>query len=149
MTFHDIEKRFDSLWLEDCVNSLYENGVKDDILDLMYRLNQRAETVVRTPFGETDPFVVNNLVRQSAILGPILNNCSLDPICKEGKSYQNGNIQLKPLKFVGDIADPSDGYLLVLHILTYTDDVPDLYCTLSLVLKRRLICTAHPSSYCT
>ena len=45
LTFYDIEKCFDSLWLEDCINSLYENGVKDDILDLIYRLNQRAEIV--------------------------------------------------------------------------------------------------------
>ena len=110
MTFYDIEKCFDSLWLEDCINSLYENGVKDDILDLIYRLNQRVEIVVRTPFSDTDPFVVNNLVRQGTVLGPILNNCSLDQVCKEGKSYQNGNIQLKPLEFVDDIADPNDGY---------------------------------------
>ena len=110
LTFYDIEKCFDSLWLEDCINSLYENGVKDDILDLIYRLNQRAEIVVRTPFGDTDSFVVNNLVRQGTVLGPILNNCSLDQICKEGKSYQNGNIQLKPLEFIDDIADPNDGY---------------------------------------
>ena len=36
-----------------------------------------------------DPFVVNNLVRQGTVLGPILNNCSLDQIYKEGKGYQN------------------------------------------------------------
>ena len=110
LTFYDTEKCFDSLWLQDCINSLYENGVKDDILDLIYRLNQRAEIVVRTTFGDTDQFVVNNLVRQGTVLGPILSNCSLDQICKEGKSYQNGNIQLKPLEFVDDIADPNDEY---------------------------------------
>ena len=88
MTFYDIEKCFDSLWLEDCINSLYENGVKNDILDLIYRLNQRAEIVVRTPFGGTDPFAVNNLVRQGTVLGPMLNNCSLDQICKEKKAIR-------------------------------------------------------------
>ena len=62
------------------------------------------------PFGDTDIFVVNNLVRQSTVLGTILNNWSLDQICKEGEVYQNGNIQLKPLEFVDDIADPNDGY---------------------------------------
>ena len=66
--------------------------------------------MVRTPFGDTDHFVVNNLVRQGTVLGPIHNSCSLDQICKEGKSYQNGNIQLKPPEFVDDIADPNDGY---------------------------------------
>ena len=77
MTFYDIEKCFISIWLEDCINSLYKNGVKEDILDLIYRLNQRTEIVVRTPFGDTDPFVVNNLVRQGTVLGPILNRSDM------------------------------------------------------------------------
>ena len=115
MTFFDIEKCFDSLWLEcpapeDYINSLYKNGVKDDILDLIYRFNQRAKIVVRTPSVDTDPSVFNNLVLQGTVLGPIINNCSLDQICKEGKGYQNGNIQLKPPEFVDDIADPNDEY---------------------------------------
>ena len=29
LTFYDIEKCFDSLWLEDCINSLRDLGVKD------------------------------------------------------------------------------------------------------------------------
>ena len=85
-------------------------GVKDDILDLIYRLNQRAEIVVRTRFGDTDPFVVNDLVWQGTVLGPILNNCSLAQMCKAGKSYQNGNIQIKPPEFVDDIVDPNEEY---------------------------------------
>ena len=28
ITFNDTEKYFDSFWLEDCINLLYENGVK-------------------------------------------------------------------------------------------------------------------------
>ena len=37
ITFYDTEKCFCSLWLEDCMNSLYENGVKNDILDLIIK----------------------------------------------------------------------------------------------------------------
>ena len=36
LTFYDIEKCFDSLWLEDCINSLWDLDVKDDILCLIY-----------------------------------------------------------------------------------------------------------------
>ena len=39
VTFYDIEKCFDSLWLQDCINSLWENGIKYDILSLVYFLN--------------------------------------------------------------------------------------------------------------
>ena len=46
LTFYDNEKCFDSLWLEDCINSLWENGVKDDTLSLIYtplaKLNSTA-----------------------------------------------------------------------------------------------------------
>ena len=36
-------KCFDSLWLEYCINALYANGVKDDIRDLVFKMNQDAE----------------------------------------------------------------------------------------------------------
>ena len=32
ISFYDIEKCFDSLWLEDCINSLWSCGVQNDIL---------------------------------------------------------------------------------------------------------------------
>ena len=30
ITFFDIEKCFDSLWLQDCINVFWKNGVTDD-----------------------------------------------------------------------------------------------------------------------
>ena len=53
LTFYDIEKCFDRLWLEDSKNSLWDNGVADDILYLIYMMNRRANIVIRTPFGNT------------------------------------------------------------------------------------------------
>ena len=35
ITFYDNEKCFDSLWLEDCANSLWENGSKNDLLSMI------------------------------------------------------------------------------------------------------------------
>ena len=49
-TFYDIEKCFDSLWFEDCINSLWENGVQDDTIYLSYILNAKASVTVNTPF---------------------------------------------------------------------------------------------------
>ena len=47
LTFYDIEKCFDSLWLEDCINSLWDNGVKDDTLSLIYNLNVKANITIK------------------------------------------------------------------------------------------------------
>ena len=64
LTFYDIEKCFDRLWLEDCINSLWDNGVTDDILYLIYMMNRRANIVIRTPFGNTESFTIDSLVNR-------------------------------------------------------------------------------------
>ena len=107
LTFYDIEKCFDSLWSEDCINSLWENGVQNDNLYLIYLLNKKASITVKTPLGNASPFVVKNFVKQGTVLGPMLNNCSLDRICKEGNGYQFGQVNITPLEFVDDLADPN------------------------------------------
>ena len=35
-------------------------------------------------FGDTDPFISTDIVKQDTSLGPSLNNCSLSDICGEG-----------------------------------------------------------------
>ena len=109
VTFYDIEKCFDSLWLEDCINSLWKLGIHDDTLYLCYLMNQKARITVKTLFGDTLPFIATNLVKQGTCLGPILNNCSLSEVCDEGHGYNFGTVEVKALEFVDDIADPNGG----------------------------------------
>ena len=52
---------FDSLLLEDCINSLWDLGVKDDILCLIYLMNFKATVTIKTPRGDTDPLFPFNL----------------------------------------------------------------------------------------
>ena len=109
ITFYDIEKYFDGLWLEDCINCLWRYGVKDDILYLVFQLNKKAMITVRIPFGITEPFQMNNIVKQGTVLGPVLNNCSLNDNCAEGQGYIMGTVEIKALEFVDDIADLNSG----------------------------------------
>ena len=108
ITFYDTEKCFDSLWLADCLNSLWENGIQNDLLYLIYLLNHRAQIQVKSPLGITDTFTLTDITKQGTIMGPILNNCSLDRICVKGQGYQLGSTYIKPLEYVDDIADPNN-----------------------------------------
>ena len=71
LTFYDIEKCFDSLWLEGCINSLWENGIQNDNLYLIYLLNKKASITVKTPLGNASLFVIKNFVKQGTLSGLI------------------------------------------------------------------------------
>ena len=92
ITFYNIEKCFDSLWLEDCINSLWDLGVKDDTVFLIYLMNTKASVTIKTPMGDTYPLILSNFVKQGTVLGPLQNNRSLDRFSKESFSKNIGSV---------------------------------------------------------
>ena len=56
-----------------------------DIFYLIHLINKRSDITIKTPFGDTYPFLAEEIVKQGTVLGSILNNCSLDNVCKEEK----------------------------------------------------------------
>ena len=58
----DYRQCFDSLWLDECINDLYEAGINDDKLALMYKLNSVNQVAVKTPFGLTERKSVEKIV---------------------------------------------------------------------------------------
>ena len=63
----------------------------------------KANVIVKTTFGDTDPMHLTNIVKQGTVLGPTLNNCSLDRVCKEGYSYHLGTVVVRSMEIVDDI----------------------------------------------
>ena len=102
--FYNKEKWFDCSWLEDCISSLWELGIKNDLLGLLYSMNLKATVTVKTPLGDTEPVSVSNIVKQEFVLGPVLNSCSLDRMYKDDTAYNFGFVRMKPMEFVDDIA---------------------------------------------
>ena len=63
-------------------------------------------------FGENKLFICSSIFKQGTVLGPVLNNCSLDRISVESHGYFLGSVEIKPIEFVDDIADPNEGHAL-------------------------------------
>ena len=57
----DYKQCFDSMWLEECMNDLWEAGVQDDHLALLYKANSKNQVAVKTPFGKTERKLVEKL----------------------------------------------------------------------------------------
>ena len=49
----DYKQCFDSMWLEETINDLWEAGIDDDNLALIYQMNKEVQVKVKTPFGLT------------------------------------------------------------------------------------------------
>ena len=83
---YDIEKAFDGLWLEDCLNDVYDSlpqGKRDDKLSLLYEANKKNMVAVKTAVGMTDRIDIPNIVQQGGTWGPGLCSNSVDTLGKK------------------------------------------------------------------
>jgi hypothetical protein len=78
----DIKTCFDKLWLEACINSLYENGLTSDKLNLLYIENIKAEVAVKVNNGLSKRFPVHNVVMQGSVWGGLKCTSQMDKLNK-------------------------------------------------------------------
>ena len=83
---YDIEKAFDGLWLQDCMNDVYDSlsdTNKDDKLALLYKSNQKNMVAINTAVGLTERTNIPNIVQQGGTWGPGLCSNSIDNLGKK------------------------------------------------------------------
>ena len=84
---------------------MYDSGVKDDKLALLYNIN----TEVKTPVGRTKRESIFNVITQGDVFGPILCSNQVDTIgreCLVDKKYTysyKGEVDIPPLGMVDDL----------------------------------------------
>ena len=107
---YDYRQCFDSLWLDEAINDLYEAGINDDKLALIYEANKVNRVAVKTPFGLTKRETVNKIVLQGEVFGPLQCSVQVDTFGKECVqenkflyTYKE-KVKVPPLSLVDDIA---------------------------------------------
>ena len=110
---YDLEKAFDALWLEDCLNDAFDNiseENRNNEISLLYETNKTNMVAVKTPFGLTKRVNMPNIVQQGGTWGPLLCSNTIDKIgkkCKERDQhfYLYKNVaKIFPLAFVDDLS---------------------------------------------
>ena len=109
---YDLEQAFDSLWLEDCLNDLYDvlnEENRDDKLALVYKANIRNNLTISTPIGVTSMMEIPRIVQQGGVWGPMECSNTVDKIGRDCSrrgihcyKYKN-NLKVLPLAMVDDI----------------------------------------------
>ena len=111
---YDLCKCFDGLWLEECCNNLYEAGVTDDKLAMIYEGNKMNDVAVRTPGGLTERIQIERIVTQGGVTGPLCCSVQTDAIGKT--SLETGDnlymykdsVGIPTLAMVDDLAKISE-----------------------------------------
>ncbi len=105
ITAYDYEQAFDSLWVEKCILALKNLDVSKEMLQIIYNLNKKANVVVKTPYGLTEPFETDPVVKQGTVLGSALCSSSTAEYCGINKGVLVGNMFLSSLLYVDDVID--------------------------------------------
>ena len=106
---YDVYKCFDSLWLKECINDLFEAGLTNDKLVLLYQSNLSARVAIKTTSGITERFSISKTVMQGTVWSGLMCTASMDKLCKS--IYNNeellfkyrGIVNIPPLEMVDDI----------------------------------------------
>ena len=114
---YDLVECFDSLWLEDCLNDLYDTLPEsecDDKLALIYETNVNNSVAVNTAVGQTERFKVPRIVQQGGGWGPMECSNSVDmlgKICKTRGIHQyvyKNSAKILPLSMVDNLVGISE-----------------------------------------
>ena len=106
---YDVFKCFDSLWLAECINNLYETGLTNDKLVLLHKSNQLANIAIKTASGTTRRFNIRRMAMQGTVWAGLMCTVTMDKLCKlilqdEQVLYKyRGKVTVPPLEMVDDI----------------------------------------------
>ena len=106
---YDAEKCFDALWTYECVNDLFEAGLQNDKLSLLFIINQNAQVAIKTSHGMTRRVTIPNIIMQGTVWGSLNCTTTMDKFAK--MVYLNktllykykGQVDVPPLQMVDDI----------------------------------------------
>ena len=97
----DYKTCFDSMWQDEVTNELFNAGVEDDKLALLYEINRTNHIRIKTSAGLSDVETVENIICQGDPRGSIQCGLMVDGFGKESL-----NPDLEPYKYKGKVPVP-------------------------------------------
>ena len=106
---YDAEECYDALWLQECINALFEAGFQNDKLSLLYLINTHAQFAVKTASGITERKDIFNIVMQGTVWGTAFCVMIMNKLIKlvelnpDLLFQYKGRVPVPPLEMVDDV----------------------------------------------
>ena len=105
--FYDYSQMFDAINLQEAISDIYDTGVDDENMVLLYDANKEINMAVKTANGLTERQLITDTVLQGDTWGSMLASVQVDKIGQDcmaaGYSYLYKNIL--PVGFLGLVDD--------------------------------------------
>ena len=70
--------------MEETINDLWEAGIQDDHLALIFEINKKVNVAVKTPFGLTGRKNIERVIMQGEVYGPLCCSVLLERnVCRK------------------------------------------------------------------
>ena len=105
----DIKQCLGALWPEECLSDLYQYGIQDHTINILYDGSLNTELAVRTPVGLTERKTVKKTVMQGDVWAPSMCAVIIDSIgkeCLQEKKYlykYREHVKIAPLAMMDDV----------------------------------------------
>ena len=96
------------MWIKECINDLFENGLQNDKLCLLHKENINAKVANKTASGITKLMTIEENIMQGTVWGSLLCTCTMDNLSKEAyktpeELYIYKGVPIPPLEMVDNI----------------------------------------------
>ena len=83
LQIYDYKQMFDAINLEEAIGDIFDVGVTDDTLSLLYKANKEVSMAVNTPSGLSERQTIKDVVLQGDTWGSMLASVQVDSMAKE------------------------------------------------------------------
>ena len=110
---YEIRKCHDSFWLNECINDLWDAGIRNDKLALLYLENESAQIAIKTASGTTERSTIHNKIMQGTVWAGLMCTNTMDKLGKEVYADPSlvykyrGLVDVPPLEMVDDVITAS------------------------------------------
>ena len=95
---------YDSMELDEAISDLYDIGIKDDTLVLLSKANRNIKLCVQTPYGLTEPHIIESVIAQGDSWAPLAASVQVDSLGSQLLEEERKQGSMDLYKYKGEVS---------------------------------------------
>ena len=102
--WYDYQQMYDSMELDEAISDLYDIGIKDDTLVLLSEANRNIKLCVQTPYGLTEPHIIESVIAQGDSWALLAASVQVDSLGSQLLEEEGKQGSMDLYKYKGEVS---------------------------------------------